>query len=831
MYKKALPFLAGLVLLTSFTFGQVITISEARSKTVGTSISVTGIVTNGSELGGIRYLQDGTAGIAAYGYNELANVKRGDSIVITGDISDYNNLLEISPVTTVTVVSSGHPLPAPVVLTPAQLSDDYEAQLVKIENAVFADAGATFSAKTNYTFTAGGQQGEIRINDAASPLVGKVIPSGNVIIVGPLAQYRDTYQILPRDENDLIPGSSINIITPVVIENIQTTLFNLRWTTDTEGTTQVKWGYTPALDGGVFTAAGTGTDHITNAFGFTAATLVYVQAFSVSTTQPDDTAESRILPVITRSESTGDIKVYFNNPVDTTVSTGVKAIWLDHTMDDTLIAYIQRAKQTIDVAIYNFNNYNISNISTALNDAYNRGIRVRVVYDSNTDNSGIGELDAGIGKIASPASHYPDYGIMHNKFVIIDAKSTNPNDPIVWTGSTNFTDGQMNTDPNNVIIIQDQSLALTYTMEFEEMFGSSSDQPDPVNSRFGPDKTDNTPHEIYLGNGTRVECYFSPSDGTNAKILASINSADADLSAATMLITRSEIGYAIRDRAYDGVSARVLVNDDSDPSMATVKNTLEAALGTNFRKTGESGIMHHKYLVVDNSNVTSDPLVLTGCHNWSSSAEYRNDENTLIVHDATIANLYYQEFTERFKHGRVIVDAPKCENDFISSKEDSTVTYDVTANDHIPGTAILTIVDGPSHGTATTDGVKTITYTPETGFAYLDTITYKVCLSENTGLCDSALMVIYSQPATGVSVISPDQVTVFPNPTSGAITVTATTPLHEIKVYSLTGNLLQVHTQEAGNNICTLNLAPLKGMVIMEVITDKGRLRKRIVIR
>ena len=37
-------------------------------------------------------------------------------------------------------------------------------------------------------------------------------------------------------------------------------------------------------------------------------------------------------------------------------------------------------------------------------------------------------------------------------------------------------------------------------------------------------------------------------------------------------------------------------------------------------------------------------MVITGSHNWSSSAETVNDENTVIVHDARIANLYYQEF-------------------------------------------------------------------------------------------------------------------------------------------------------------------------------------------
>jgi hypothetical protein len=35
---------------------------------------------------------------------------------------------------------------------------------------------------------------------------------------------------------------------------------------------------------------------------------------------------------------------------------------------------------------------------------------------------------------------------------------------------------------------------------------------------------------------------------------------------------------------------------------------------------------------------------VTGSHNWSSTAENINDENTVVVHDARVSNLYYQEF-------------------------------------------------------------------------------------------------------------------------------------------------------------------------------------------
>jgi hypothetical protein len=39
---------------------------------------------------------------------------------------------------------------------------------------------------------------------------------------------------------------------------------------------------------------------------------------------------------------------------------------------------------------------------------------------------------------------------------------------------------------------------------------------------------------------------------------------------------------------------------------------------------------------------------LTGSHNWSAAADNDNDENTLIIHDETIANIYYQNFVKLF---------------------------------------------------------------------------------------------------------------------------------------------------------------------------------------
>ena len=74
---------------------------------------------------------------------------------------------------------------------------------------------------------------------------------------------------------------------------------------------------------------------------------------------------------------------------------------------------------------------------------------------------------------------------------------------------------------------------------------------------------------------------------------------------------------------------------------------LEGVMGSNmilFDHSVNPGILHHKYLFVDHNNTNSDPAVLTGSHNWSSAASIRNDENTIIIHDAEIVNQFYQEF-------------------------------------------------------------------------------------------------------------------------------------------------------------------------------------------
>ncbi len=248
--------------------------------------------------------------------------------------------------------------------------------------------------------------------------------------------------------------------------------------------------------------------------------------------------------VATASSSTGEINVYFNHPVDIAFAQIQEANNLGNTLDDMLISYINACTSTLDIAIYNSASPSATTgIAGAINDAYTRGVEVRIIYDGGTGSAMLPLINPAIPRLPSPKSY--GYALMHNKFVVFDANHSDPDKPVVWTGSTNWTVKQIDgPDKNGAIAIQDQSLALGYTIEFEEMWGSSTMTPDTTVSRFGPYKLDNTPHTYNIG-GVIVNSYFSPSDNVTSKIIEVIESADNDINIATMLITRTDISSAL----------------------------------------------------------------------------------------------------------------------------------------------------------------------------------------------------------------------------------------------------------------------------------------------
>ncbi|UOG73063.1 phospholipase D-like domain-containing protein [Hymenobacter tibetensis] len=645
----------------------VITIAAARAAGVGATVTVRGVVTNGPELGIIRYIQDGTAGLATYstsaaGFDALVP---GDSIQISGTLKSFNALLEMDPVSSVTVLARQQRVRPAATVPAANLStvfsEAYEGQLVRItgNTRLTTAAGSpfyTFSGNTNYLLN-GTPNAVVRPSASSTGptgVVGKIAPNGNFDVLGIMSQFNSAsptattgYQFLPRLHSDFILGTTPNIVGAPYPTAITTDGFTVNFPTQNAGDARVEYGLTPTTLTQQTNVSTVGTQHTLAITGLQPGTLYYVK---VSSSNTNGRSELAAVPMITASLSSGKMRSYFNNAVNTTLALpGNNAVSLPSgAIADTLARYINLAQQTLDISIYNWNNATILN---AVNAAKARGVQVRVVYEGDNTNVSLVSLDPTIPRV----SRATQMAIMHNKFVVIDANSTDPNRPWVWTGSTNWTPAQLATDRNNAIAIQDQSLARVYTLEFNEMWGGGTN----ATARFGSAKTDNTPHFLSIG-GKLVESWFSPTDNVQERLIQSIQTANNDLHVATMLITRGEITRAIRDQvqaANIAACSEVLLDDAAD-SPADVINTLRTTLGNRVLFDVVPGTMHHKYVLVDAGAAQSDPLVFVGSHNWSAAANTENDENTLIVHDARIVNQYYQEFYQRISEQNVTGVSP-----------------------------------------------------------------------------------------------------------------------------------------------------------------------------
>lgn len=607
-------------------------IADARTQALGSTVTVTGIVTNGSEMPTVRYMQDSSAGIAIYD-NLLEDVDRGDSITVTGKLYDFNGLLEVIDVTFTNHGQTDQIIPA--ISTPNDVNESNEAELLKIENAVFSDGGGFFSQGT-FEFESGGQTSVIFVK-SGSPFDGQLIPTAPITIVGISSQFDGQnppgYQFLPRDLNDFIYSDEIIITSALTQENITTSSFDINWTTNLSGSTMAYYGTTPNLELGMLDQESEGTDHILNVTNLEPGSIYYLKAFSINET---DTAFSGLTAFATESNSTGQILAYFNKDVDITATTVEEAQNIGAFINDTIKAYIDKAMVTLDVAVYNHSD---ALITSAINDAYERGVRVRYITCESTSTTALGDLNENIEVLQRPEGS----GIMHNKFVIIDANEVN--NSWIITGSTNWTSDQLFNDYNHLVIVQDQSVAKTYQIEFNEMWGSNDEMPNAQNAKFGPAKSNNTPHH-FIVDGKSMEVYFSPSDNTTNNIANAVKSGDEEIQFGLLVFTNNTLGSTILERYNAGVDIKGIIEQ-----VNTDGSEYEFLVDAGVNVESHGGIpnsFHHKYCLVDQSYPNSDPLTITGSHNWSGIAETGNDENTIIIHDANITNQFYQEFINEF---------------------------------------------------------------------------------------------------------------------------------------------------------------------------------------
>ncbi|WP_422395268.1 DUF5689 domain-containing protein [Paenibacillus amylolyticus] len=184
-----------------------ITVAEARTKAVGTTVTIEGVVTTepGAFGGQAFYLQDETAGI--YVFQHTSGFHAGDKVKVTAATTIYNSEFELTDIVAIEKTGTAS-VPAPIEVT--AITDANQGQLVQlknvtIENIISATPVGSFEFDA---VAADGTSTHIRV-DTRTGVTETSFPyaAGDKIdITGVSAIFKDVYQLKPRSLNDFVPA-------------------------------------------------------------------------------------------------------------------------------------------------------------------------------------------------------------------------------------------------------------------------------------------------------------------------------------------------------------------------------------------------------------------------------------------------------------------------------------------------------------------------------------------------------------------------------------------------------------------------------------------------
>jgi hypothetical protein len=168
-----------------------------NSALVGRNVTIEGVVTG--VYGDLFFVQEPTGGAwsAISVYRPGHNITTGDSVRVTGNVSEYYDLTQITP-TTLEILSRGNPLPDPVRLTlQASADEQWEGVLIQVESLTVVAAPNQYGE-----WRASDESGEMLVDDRgvfydAEP--GQTIPTMTAIVDHAFSSYR----LIPRTLEDI----------------------------------------------------------------------------------------------------------------------------------------------------------------------------------------------------------------------------------------------------------------------------------------------------------------------------------------------------------------------------------------------------------------------------------------------------------------------------------------------------------------------------------------------------------------------------------------------------------------------------------------------------
>jgi phosphatidylserine/phosphatidylglycerophosphate/cardiolipin synthase-like enzyme len=339
--------------------------------------------------------------------------------------------------------------------------------------------------------------------------------------------------------------------------------------------------------------------------------------------------------------------------------------WLSRGLEENLIAFIERARDSNDALYLCVYEFEKDSILAALRAAAKRKVRLEIIYDAivkfKTDKKTGKKTETGprrenekaiqkhkLGQYCTPRNAID--AISHNKF-IVHARNGQP--LAVWTGSTNFTDGGIYGQANVGHAVDDPELARRFFDLHQELKGN----PAAAASRASAQKHSPLPAPA----GSALYPIFSPRKTTEAITLLAqhVDRAQSLVCFTCPFELHDEIEDALDDSDDPFLKFGLLdkrgnvverVHKSSGARMAAaarLETQLDAWQKESFHHRGL--YIHTKYFLID--PLSEHPVVITGSANFSRNSSVNNDENQLVIlGDKAVADVYLCEFMRMYDH-------------------------------------------------------------------------------------------------------------------------------------------------------------------------------------
>ncbi|MCQ4079522.1 phospholipase D-like domain-containing protein [Streptomyces sp. RB6PN25] len=282
--------------------------------------------------------------------------------------------------------------------------------------------------------------------------------------------------------------------------------------------------------------------------------------------------------------------------------------------EPTIYDFINSATTSLDMTMYELSD------STAVSDLIKRkqaGVKVRVILDgtrTSVNDSAYNALkNAGVGVVWSSSR----FVYTHQKTITVDGTES-----LILSG--NLTSQYYPTSRDYGV------------------FDSDSKDVNAIEQVFDADYTDAS---ITPSDGDNL--LWSPTD-SQSRLLSFINSATKSLDVEEEEFSDSAIVKAIAQKAQEGVTVRVVVEDPS--SYASEISEIKNAGGTVVGYSSSTGFyIHAKAMVADYG--TSTAAVEVGSMNISSNSLSSNRELGITLHDTGVESVVENAFTSDYDGG------------------------------------------------------------------------------------------------------------------------------------------------------------------------------------